>query len=65
MSKIEFILLIFVIGVVFMLNSPSIDENKLKLLIKSIDKELSKEFEKRDKKIKQLEKRIIDLEKGK
>jgi len=62
MSAMEFILLIFVIGVVFMLNQPSIDKDKIKLIAEKIDKELSKEFDKRDKKIEDLQKRIDALE---
>jgi flagellar motility protein MotE (MotC chaperone) len=61
MSAMEFILLIFVIGVVFMLNQPSIDRSKIQKVVKEIDKALTKEFDKRDKKIESLEKEIANL----
>ena len=54
--------LIFIIGVMFWLNQPSIDKDKLKNIAKTIDKELSKEFKIRDEKIKELEKRIKRIE---
>jgi arsenate reductase-like glutaredoxin family protein len=58
----DFAFLILVIGVVFWINQPSIDEDKLKTIAKSIDKELTKEFKKRDDKIKELEKRTKRIE---
>jgi hypothetical protein len=54
--------LIFVIGVVFWINQPSIDKDKLKIIAKSIDKELNKEFKNRDDRIKELEDRINRIE---
>jgi len=58
----EIAVIIFVIGVVFWLNQPSIDKDKLQTMVKSIDKELTKEFQKRDNKVKKLEKRVKQLE---
>ena len=53
----EFAFLILTIGIVFWINQPSIDKDKLKDIAKSIDKELSKEFKKRDDRILELEKK--------
>ena len=62
MSGIEFILLIFVIGVVFMLNKPSIDKEKLIIVFKALNKDSTREFKKRDDKIIELEKKIKCIE---
>lgn len=58
----ELSFIILAIGIAFWINQPSIDKDKLKLVIKSIDTELNKEFTKRDNKIKELENRIKILE---
>lgn len=59
---IDLAFLIFIIGMIFFINQPLIDKDKLKIIAKSIDEELNKEFKSRDNKIKQLEKRIKQLE---
>ena len=59
----ELALIILVIGIVFMLNNDNgISKGALKKIAKQIDIELSKEFEKRDIKIRELEERIKALE---
>lgn len=58
----ELAMIILAIGVAFMLNSGNISKDRLKRIAKSIDVELSKEFEKRDKKIQELEERIRKID---
>lgn len=60
----ELALIILAIGVVYYINKDDFNTEKLSLLFKELDKELSKEFEKRDKRIEELEKQIKQL-KGK
>jgi len=55
-------MIILVIGIVFWLNQPSIDKEKLQKIIKTIDKKLNKEFKKRDDKIEYLENKIKRIE---
>lgn len=58
----ELVMIILVIGVVFWINQPSMDNEKLQKLIETIDRELDKEFKKRDDKIKELENEIKRIE---
>lgn len=58
----ELALIIFTVGIVFWINQPSISKDKLMKIAKSIDKELSEEFKKRDNKIEELEKRLKRIE---
>ena len=58
----ELALIILVIGIVFLVNQPSIDKENLLKVIKTIDKELNKAFKKRDDKIEELENKIKRIE---
>ena len=55
-------MIILVTGIAFWLSQPYIDKDKLKTIAESVDDGLSAEFQKRDKKIEDLEKRLKRIE---
>jgi peptidoglycan hydrolase CwlO-like protein len=58
----ELVMIILAIGIIFWINNPSIDKEKLMIVFKALNKDLTREFKKSDDKIKELEKKIKRLE---